>query len=196
MIPLIKTLDGLAGAWTRIAWAVTWQMTLLVAVFALVAWGMRRSSPGLRYWLWQIAAIKLLVMPLWGVSILLPVTSHRDIGARSESWPPARSGGETGSRPDDWRRALDQAAISNGRPRKLQEGRPWTDHVDWRAWLLVGWGLAVVGQVVAVAYQRKLQAHRAAAAAGGHDHRRRRVTVCLRPASPHSGAASGVGWLN
>ena len=90
---VIKTLNGLAGAWAGLAWAVTWQLTVLVGVFALVAWWMRRSSPSMRYWLWQIAAIKLLVMPMWGVSIMLPATPHRDSDARSDSWLPARIGG-------------------------------------------------------------------------------------------------------
>jgi hypothetical protein len=46
--PIIETLNGLAGAWAGLAWAVVWQSTLLVGVFALVALGLRRSSPSLR----------------------------------------------------------------------------------------------------------------------------------------------------
>ena len=82
MTPGIEALNRLARAWMGLAWAVVWQSTLLVGVFALVALGMRRSSPSLRYWLWQIAAIKLLVMPLWSVSILLPATPPRETAAR------------------------------------------------------------------------------------------------------------------
>ncbi len=156
MNPSIETLNGLARAWTGLAWAVAWQSTLLVGVVALVALGMRRSSPSLRYWLWQIAAIKLLVMPLWGVSILLPASSHRDTGVRSESWPPARSDGEIGSRPEDWRRALDPDATADGRPSEAQRGWLATLPVDWHAWLLISWGLAIAGQVAAIAYQREL----------------------------------------
>jgi beta-lactamase regulating signal transducer with metallopeptidase domain len=156
MTSLIKTLNGLAGAWAGMAWAVTWQSTLLVGVFALVAWGMRRSSPSVRYWIWQIAAIKLLVMPLWGVSILLPATPDRDISTSSDSRPTARYGGEIGSRPDDWRRALDHDATPNGLPRKPQERQSWSDRTDWRAWLLLGWALVVAGQVIAIAHQRQL----------------------------------------
>jgi hypothetical protein len=140
--PIIETLNGLAGAWAGLAWAVVWQSTLLVGVFALVALGLRRSSPSLRYWLWQIAAIKILVMPLWGVSILLPATPRRDTGARSES-SLARSGGEIGARPADC-------------PREAQAGGAWVAQVDWQGWLLMGWGLAVAGQVAAIAHQGSL----------------------------------------
>ena len=91
MTLVIGTLNRLAGAWAGLAWAVAWQSTLLVGVFALAALGLRRSSPSLRYWLWQIAAIKLLVMPLWGVSIPLPTTPRGDAGASPGASPTARS---------------------------------------------------------------------------------------------------------
>jgi hypothetical protein len=153
--PIIETLNGLAGAWAGLAWAVVWQSTLLVGVFALVALGLRRSSPSLRYWLWQIAAIKILVMPLWGVSILLPATPRRDTGARSES-SLARSGGEIGARPADWPRVLDRAETAGGLLREARAGGAWVAHVDWQGWLLMGWGLAVAGQVAAIAHQGSL----------------------------------------
>ncbi len=156
MNPSIETLNALARAWTGLVWAVAWQSTLLVGVFALVALGMRRSSPSLRYWVWQIAAIKLLVMPLWGVSILLPAPSDRDTGASSKASPPARSEGEIGSRPDDWRRAFDQDATADGRPSEARKGWLGSLPVDWHAWLLIGWGLAIAGQVAAIAHQREL----------------------------------------
>jgi Zn-dependent protease with chaperone function len=117
---------------------------------------MRRSSPGLRYWLWQIAAIKLLVMPLWGVAILLPAIPRRDAGTRSEMPKPARSGGEIGPWPADRRRGLDHYAPDDGRRSELQEGLPWTEPLAWQAWLLLGWGLGVIGQVGVIANQRKM----------------------------------------
>ncbi|MEJ7637886.1 MAG: hypothetical protein WKF75_07880 [Singulisphaera sp.] len=51
MNPSVETLNTLARAGTGLAWAVTWQSTLLVGGLAFVARGMRRSSPSLRYWL-------------------------------------------------------------------------------------------------------------------------------------------------
>src|SRR5262245_17822175 len=38
----------------------------------LVCWLLRRSAPALRYWCWQIVALKLLLMPSWIVAIPLP----------------------------------------------------------------------------------------------------------------------------
>jgi hypothetical protein len=94
-------------------------------------------------------------MPLWGVSILLPATPRRDTGARSES-SLARSGGEIGARPADWPRVLDRAETAGGRPREAQAGGAWVAQVDWQGWLLMGWGLAVAGQVAAIAHQGSL----------------------------------------
>jgi hypothetical protein len=82
MTPDIEALDRLATAWMGLDWTVVWQSTLLVGVFALVGLGMRRSSPSLRYWFWQIAVIQLQVMPLWSASILLPATLPRGTSAR------------------------------------------------------------------------------------------------------------------
>jgi beta-lactamase regulating signal transducer with metallopeptidase domain len=154
MTPDIEALNRLARAWMGLAWAVAWQSTLLVGVFALVALGMRRSSPSLRYWFWQIAAIKLLVMPLWSVSILLPATPPRGTSARMDSWPAARSGGEIGLRPEDRRLARDQDAAPDGLPHEGQASGPWIARVEWQAWLFLGWGLAVVSQTAAIAHQR------------------------------------------
>jgi hypothetical protein len=156
MTPLVESLHRSAGAWAGLAWAVTWQSTLLVGAFALVALGVRRSSPALRYWLWQVAAIKLLLMPFWGVSILLPAAELRNPGVRSEPSPPAHSVGDVGMRPEARPRALGQDATARGRPSEAHDGWLGAIPVDWPAWLLMGWGLAIAGQVAAIAHQRGL----------------------------------------
>ncbi len=149
----VEALNRLAIAWVGVAWAVVWQSTLLVGVFALVALGMRRSSPSLRYWFWQIAAIKLLVMPLWSVSILLPATPPRRTSASVDSWPVARSGGQIGLRSEDRRLARDQDVAADGLPHERQASGPWIARVEWQTWLFLGWGFAVVNQTVAIGYQ-------------------------------------------
>lgn len=155
MTPLVESLNRWAGAWAGLAWAVTWQSTLLVGAFSLLALGMKRASPGLRYWLWQIAAIKLLIMPFWGVSILLPATEPRNTNARSTPRPPARSGGNDDVRPEDWPHTLGRDVTAMDRPNETQDGWLGAVPVDWPAWLLMGWGLAIAGQVAAIARQRE-----------------------------------------
>jgi bla regulator protein blaR1 len=157
MTPFIESLNHLAEAWARLIWAVTWQSTLLVVVFAMATLAMRRSSPSLRYWAWQIAAIKLLVMPLWGVSILIQGTFLSDAKVDSRGGPLARSYGALGGQPPVWRNGIDSNAAGPIFPGEEPErwSRVWLGPLDWRAWLMIGWGLVIVGQVAAIAYQRK-----------------------------------------
>ena len=62
MNPAISQLNTAGEAWTGLMLAVLWQSTLLAVVIAMAALAARRSSPAVRYWLFQILAIKLLVM--------------------------------------------------------------------------------------------------------------------------------------
>ena len=72
MRTMILTLNGWAEGWLRVMGAVLWQSVVLVALAILVAWWLRRSSPAVRYWLWQIVAIKLLLMPFWTSAVPVP----------------------------------------------------------------------------------------------------------------------------
>ena len=69
MIPDVTTIDALAADWLALVIAVVWQSTLLAGVVAVVAWLLRRSSPAVRYWLWQIVAIKILLAPVWTLAV-------------------------------------------------------------------------------------------------------------------------------
>ena len=168
MTTVVETFNRLAAAWAELDWAVTWQSTLLVGVLAVVALALRRSSPGLRYWIWQIAAIKLLVMPLWSLSIALPARPEHDAGAISAAGPPARSGVAIGVGTADGRRAFDEDATPGGRQRAAGEGWLGALPLNWQAWLFLGWGLVVAGQVAAIARQRgRLERLRRQAAPAG-----------------------------
>ena len=50
MLTMLQTVDGWAEVWLKVMGAFLWQSTLLVA------WCLRRSSPVVRHWLWQIVA--------------------------------------------------------------------------------------------------------------------------------------------
>src|SRR5262245_21386742 len=65
-------LNDWSNAWSAVMIAMLWQSTLLAALVGLVSWALRKSSPAVRYWLWQILAIKMLIVPLWTVSRPIP----------------------------------------------------------------------------------------------------------------------------
>src|SRR4029450_1530596 len=76
MSSLIELLNGWSEAWLGLVWAVVWQSTLVAGVGGLIAFLLRRWSPAFCYWVWQIVAIKLLIMPFWIVGVPLPPIFH------------------------------------------------------------------------------------------------------------------------
>lgn len=63
--PGIASINELAERWAEIIWAVSWQFCVLAAVVLVIHWSLYRAAPNWRYWLWQILAVKLLLMPFW-----------------------------------------------------------------------------------------------------------------------------------
>ena len=72
MPSVVESLNQISENWAELMWAVLWQSTLLVGVVAVIAILLGRSSPVVRYWLWQIVAIKLLLMPFWTLAVPIP----------------------------------------------------------------------------------------------------------------------------
>lgn len=60
-----QSVNAVAARWAEIIWAVSWQFCILGLIVVMVHWSLRRAAPNWRYWLWQILAIKLLLMPFW-----------------------------------------------------------------------------------------------------------------------------------
>ena len=88
MAALIVELNAAAETWVSVVWGVVWQSTLLIGIIALVAaLALRRSSPALRFWVWQILALKLLLMPFWTCAVAVPrsVPAAEDEFAASEA---------------------------------------------------------------------------------------------------------------
>jgi bla regulator protein blaR1 len=154
MLHTILTINGWAQGWLGIMGAVFWQSALLVALTALLAWCLRRSSPTVRYWLWQIVAIKLFLMPFW--SFAIPVLS----------WPESKPLDQS----VEYKAPLDR---SPGMERlKIRNPVPLTDGggaqtisyteshwkiitaITWQTWLLLAWFAIVLWQVVRLLWQR------------------------------------------
>ena len=70
----IEWANGLAGHWARGMWPVLWQTAALAVIVGLIVLCARRMSPALRFWLWMLVPLRLLVMPL--IVITLPVLAH------------------------------------------------------------------------------------------------------------------------
>jgi Zn-dependent protease with chaperone function len=154
MLTMILTLDGWAERWLAAMGAVLWQSALLVALVAVVVWLLRRSSPVVRYWLWQIVAVKLLLMPFWTLALPLPWWAGGALPAPSAAAAPAKSSdGELGPltipHPSGFMPRGDAGAASPAAP-------TWEPlaAITWQAWLLLIWLAVVLWQFGRLLYQR------------------------------------------
>jgi beta-lactamase regulating signal transducer with metallopeptidase domain len=144
----VESLNAMAADAVRLAVAVLWQSAVLVA---LVCVGLQRAAPAVRYWLWQVVALKLLLMPFWTVALPLPPWPG------SADHPAPAVGTGPPATPIDGRpistsvpTAHDGAVSAPSVPR----ARAWLGAVSWPAWLLLAWLVGVAAQVGGLICQR------------------------------------------
>jgi beta-lactamase regulating signal transducer with metallopeptidase domain len=158
MQSFLETLNAAAALWTERVWGMVWQSTILVVAAALLAGLLlRRSAPAVRYWVWQILAVKILLMPFWTYALPLPqflLQPKEEVASLSS--PPVAAGAtppeETGPLPDavpatpkSVQPSIQDAAVPTALKTKLH----------WQAWLFIGWGVIVVAQVARLIGQRR-----------------------------------------
>jgi beta-lactamase regulating signal transducer with metallopeptidase domain len=154
MFTTILTFNGWAGQWLVAMGALVWQSTLLVAVAALVAWLLRRSSPVVRYWLWQIVAVKLLLMPFWTFWVPLPTWAGSRPVAQSTTSQPITGPVEDSSRGAP--RYPSGLAEGSGSTATSHTSSLWEPlaAVSWQTWLLLTGFAIVLWQLVRLLGQR------------------------------------------
>jgi beta-lactamase regulating signal transducer with metallopeptidase domain/Tol biopolymer transport system component len=139
---------------TALAAAVLWQSMLLAGLVAGVCWLLRRSAPAIRYWCWQIVALKLLLMPWWIVAIPLP--GFPGEGAMEDSPPAVKT---TRNRQDTPGAPMDRLVAPPTGEVELAPGEPlgWFDflgQLTWRSWLVLAWLVGIAWQVGCLLVQR------------------------------------------
>jgi beta-lactamase regulating signal transducer with metallopeptidase domain len=154
MVTTVLTLNEWGQRWIVAMAAVLWQSMILVALATLIAWWLRRSSPAVRYWLWLIVGVKLLLMPFWTFAVPVPFGAAsspvsppvvlRQPGASVEGeggtrlWPPvsaSQAPGEEAGPPD--------GPLGNV-----------LGTISWQAWLLSAWFIIVAWQLLRLVRQR------------------------------------------
>ena len=78
MLVVVQTVNQLAAAAGPMALAILCQSAILAVAVAFLAAALRRTALAANYWLWQILAIKLLLMPFWASTLNVgwPVSPH------------------------------------------------------------------------------------------------------------------------
>lgn len=149
---IVEALNQWGAEAGTLAVAAVWQSTLVALLVAVAAFALRRSSPTVRYWLWQIVAVKLLVMPLWSWSLAVPWLPEEAAPAPSvlAHDPPAL--------PLQGELPLDVAASAAPQTRPaVPAGSPSRGalaELSWRGWLLLAWAAIVLLQAGRLAVQR------------------------------------------
>jgi beta-lactamase regulating signal transducer with metallopeptidase domain len=163
VIPDAATIDSLAADWLALVIAIVWQSTLLAVGVAAAAWVLRSSSPAVRYWLWQIVAIKILLAPAWTLSVPLawlpqPSVMRRTSEVPAETLVPLDGQGDS-SAPQaiDSQVALDAPLLNEPQhaPTAPKRARSIAlPALSWQACLMLAWGAIVLAQLARIAWQR------------------------------------------
>ena len=169
---VVEILNRWGMAWTSLVGVALWQSTLVALVVALAAVALRRWSPAVRYWLWQLVPIKLLVIPLGLWSIALPWLPSRELPAEL----PAVSSATRSAEPEDDAKIVAVAKGDDDAPKReskpnaaspappaeivggpvgseasssaLLDAQESAAALNWQAWLFVAWTIVVGLQVL------------------------------------------------
>ena len=146
MLGIIETLNRWAAGWSTGMASILWQSTVLVILAAVVAWCLRRSSPVVRYWLWQIVAIKLLLMPFWTSYVPLPTWASSRPAEQTATVPPIAGPVDESRQPlttrPPWWPEAGRSEVA------LPAPSLWAplEAITWQAWLLLAWTAIVLWQ--------------------------------------------------
>lgn len=149
----LNSLNEWSASTVSLALAIVLQSTVFAVLAGGTCWLLRRSAPALRYWCWQIVALKLLVMPWWIVTVPLPGFLSR---SNTEPLPRATATNDVhkelrGMTPDAPTTAPAESAEPATRRRGLFD-LVW--QLTWQSWLVLLWLVGVSAQVGRLAAQR------------------------------------------
>lgn len=161
----ITMLNSWSAQWGTLVVAMVWQSTVLALIIAAACRLLRRASPAIRYWLWQIVAIKLLLIPIWTVALPLPwdstlVRDDRDTSPLStqtmaHTAPAVDAGADRSETHAD--RPQPSVLMSTGTTStgdRMTASSATLFSLTWGAWLMIGWSVAVLLQALLVCWQR------------------------------------------
>jgi beta-lactamase regulating signal transducer with metallopeptidase domain len=155
MLVVVEAANRLAAAAGPMVLTTLWQSALLAAVVALLAAALRRAAPALRYWLWQIVAIKLLLMPLWTTSLNIgwPIQPASGVGTihESKNFAASELAIAVPSAATGW--AIPHTPAPSATPGYASEPSS-LGALTWSAWSLLAWVAMVLTQFLQLVGQR------------------------------------------
>jgi bla regulator protein blaR1 len=150
----VETVNSWSMTMTTVAGAILWQSALLAGVAAGVCWLLKGSSPVVRYWCWQMVALKLLLMPWWILAVPLPAFLTHTPSAAAIT---PESNQSDGAAPDMlYSRTTSPLEQHSNQTRSSKTESPrrfgWVSQLSWQSWLVLAWLLGLsclTGRIVA-----------------------------------------------
>lgn len=159
MTPTLDILNSWLPHWLELMWAITWQSAILAAMTAVLCSLSGNASPAVRYWLWQLIAVKLLLMPFWTIVVTVPLAFAAPTadqaeagttmpGSTTPSDAAALFDSGSGTRPSN-RVPTERESASRSKQSLAPKPGLWSQ-LGWSARLLLAWCLVVCLQLLHV----------------------------------------------
>lgn len=165
MSALIDRLNAIAALWIDLVWAIVWQSSLLAVGIAAICFVWKRSSPGVRYWLWQIVAIKLLLMPFWTWAVPMTTSFVSEASETPAAAPPVIVDVEPFVPNDDEATVIEPPRITmietsslpavHSAPTPSLPAPSASVRVRWQSWLFVAWLVVILWQIARLVRQHR-----------------------------------------
>ena len=156
MTSLIELLNSWSQVWLGLTCTILWQSTILGGCAGLIVLFLRRWAPAMCYWVWQIVAIKMLLMPFWIVGVPLPAAIRAPdlpLVRRTTNSLPSAGTIQGMSTTVAWLQVGQRPMSAELQPRAPSD---WLAQITWQTWLLITWLVVVVWQISRIGYQRYL----------------------------------------
>jgi len=138
MYGLVTVANGLAGRWAAAMWPAIWQSTVLAAVVFLLTLFLRRASSPLRFWLWMLVPLRLLVMPMLTISVPVLPATETTVAPSVEEAPIAAAVEDEPMRPV-MPMAVPQEGSPPAAPHHAGSAVPAKTRLRFHAYLMAAW---------------------------------------------------------
>ncbi|MFL5341591.1 MAG: M56 family metallopeptidase [Gemmataceae bacterium] len=153
MTEAVLRLNALSAALPALVLAVLLESALLAAAVALLSRCF--TSPAVRCWLWQVVALKMLLLPLWTVRLLQPEPGvlHKELRAPATESRATQSASVNVTLVGPPMSVEPAPAEAESFAVASAPGPGWRE-LTWASWLLLAWLLGVAWQIAMLARQR------------------------------------------
>ncbi len=140
----IASANDFASQWLSSLWTAVWQSALLAFAVLILARFLKNASASLRFWIWMLVPLRLLVMPFVCITVpVLPAPSVHDAAAlRATSASPTLSDETASPWSPDGQQVYVAAALDGTRP--ASSASEIRTSIKWPLVALTIWGIGVL----------------------------------------------------